>query len=46
MPKLVMDDAGECSGVTWPEPAVLPASSSNALNARAVEREREQPRKT
>jgi hypothetical protein len=37
---------GECSGVMWPEPAVLPASISNALNAHAVEREREQPRKT
>ena len=38
--------AGECSGVICPEPAVLPASISKALNARSVEREREQPRKT
>lgn len=37
---------GECKGVMWPLPAVFPDSSSKALNARDVEREREQPRKT
>ena len=37
---------GECKGVMCPDPAVLPVSISNALTARAVEREREQPRKT
>lgn len=37
---------GECMGEICPEPAVLPASISNALKAREVEREREQPRKT
>lgn len=38
--------AGECSGVRCPDPFVFPDSISKAVIARAVEREREQPRKT
>lgn len=37
---------GEWRGVMCPEPKVLPASISNALKARVVDRVREQPRKT